>query len=139
MSHGIFGWDLPPGVSVSDIPGNRPEDCRLEEIELGFYENKKTNGRKRFTPEEWKYLSSKKRTQHLEDIIWKAIDYGMDIARDEANSDNQANKVFDRQAVDQAFDDSKTVEEAKEKVLEYLGLGKPYQPHGFIGEQNATK
>ena len=23
---GLFGWDLPPGVSVSDIPGNRPED-----------------------------------------------------------------------------------------------------------------
>lgn len=22
---GIFGWDLPPGVSVNDIPGNEPE------------------------------------------------------------------------------------------------------------------
>lgn len=21
-----FGWDLPPGVRISDIPGNRPED-----------------------------------------------------------------------------------------------------------------
>jgi hypothetical protein len=24
-----FGWDLPPGVNVGDLPGNRPED--LEE------------------------------------------------------------------------------------------------------------
>ena len=25
-----FGWSLPPGVSVSDIPGNRPEDLAEE-------------------------------------------------------------------------------------------------------------
>jgi hypothetical protein len=30
-----FGWDLPPGVRVSDIPGNRPEDQAAE----AFYEN----------------------------------------------------------------------------------------------------
>lgn len=27
----IFGWDLPPGVRESDIPGNRPEDVQLEQ------------------------------------------------------------------------------------------------------------
>jgi hypothetical protein len=27
-----LGWDLPPGCRVSDIPGNRPEDIRLEEL-----------------------------------------------------------------------------------------------------------
>ena len=27
-----FGWDLPPGVSESDIPGNRPEDERWDLI-----------------------------------------------------------------------------------------------------------
>ena len=26
-----FGWDLPPGCRLSDIPGNRPED---EEIDV---------------------------------------------------------------------------------------------------------
>jgi len=47
-----FGWDLPPGVSINDIPGNRPEDEaeelfweefakkldeeKLEHIELNF-------------------------------------------------------------------------------------------------------
>lgn len=25
-----FGWDLPPGVSVNDIPGNRVEDIKLD-------------------------------------------------------------------------------------------------------------
>jgi hypothetical protein len=30
---GKFGWDLPPGCSVSDIPGNRPEDLRREALE----------------------------------------------------------------------------------------------------------
>jgi viroplasmin and RNaseH domain-containing protein len=124
MSRGIFGWDLPPGVSVSDIPGNRPEDGRLEEIELAFYENTETNGRKRFTPEEWKYLGSKKRTTHLEDIIWKAIEYGMDIAREETRCEIQSNKVFDKLAVMHAFEDVKTLDNAKKKVIEYLGLEK---------------
>jgi hypothetical protein len=27
----MTGWNLPPGVNVSDIPGNRPED-EMEEI-----------------------------------------------------------------------------------------------------------
>ena len=26
-----FGWDLPPGVRA-DIPGNRPEDIRMEQL-----------------------------------------------------------------------------------------------------------
>jgi hypothetical protein len=25
-----FGWDLPPGCRLSDIPGNRPEDIAYE-------------------------------------------------------------------------------------------------------------
>jgi len=25
-----FGWDLPPGVSANDIPGNRAEDIKLD-------------------------------------------------------------------------------------------------------------
>lgn len=25
-----FGWDLPPGCRMSDIPGNRPEDLLAE-------------------------------------------------------------------------------------------------------------
>lgn len=28
--NGIFGWDLPPGVRASDLPGNRPADSIYE-------------------------------------------------------------------------------------------------------------
>lgn len=27
-----FGWNLPPGVKTSDIPGNRPEDVAFERM-----------------------------------------------------------------------------------------------------------
>ena len=32
-----FGWDLPPGVNASDIPGNRPEDAAWEKMMDDFY------------------------------------------------------------------------------------------------------
>jgi hypothetical protein len=37
MSNRPFGWDLPPGVNVSDIPGNRPEDEVWDNILDDFY------------------------------------------------------------------------------------------------------
>lgn len=33
MGRNPFGWDLPPGCSDSDIPGNRPEDIDREKWE----------------------------------------------------------------------------------------------------------
>ena len=80
---GIFGWDLPPGCSVSDIPGNRPEDAEWESIEENFYQQK------RFTDKQWKYLGSKNRSQHLEEIITLAIDYGMELGREEMKENIQ--------------------------------------------------
>lgn len=32
-----FGWDLPPGVSISDLPGNRPEEQQMEAFLDAFY------------------------------------------------------------------------------------------------------
>jgi len=76
MYGSMFGGNsnLPPGCRVSDIPGNRPEDGEDEESEVAFYEK-----RSRFTDKEWKYLASKHHTECLEEIIWKAIQYGMEI------------------------------------------------------------
>jgi hypothetical protein len=34
----IFGWDLPPGCSTHDLPGNRPEDEAAEAFYDAFYE-----------------------------------------------------------------------------------------------------
>ena len=33
-----FGWDLPPGVSVSDLPGNGLEEQRQEAFLDAFYD-----------------------------------------------------------------------------------------------------
>jgi hypothetical protein len=33
-----FGWDLPPGCSARDIPGNRPEDIANEQIYDNIYD-----------------------------------------------------------------------------------------------------
>jgi hypothetical protein len=33
-----FGWDLPPGVSTSDLPGNSPEEQRQEAFLDAFYD-----------------------------------------------------------------------------------------------------
>ena len=41
MSRHLFGWDLPPGVSVSDIPGNRPEDEAWENIYENFWDKER--------------------------------------------------------------------------------------------------
>lgn len=32
MTKREFGWDLPPGVRESDIPGNRPEDVEWDRL-----------------------------------------------------------------------------------------------------------
>lgn len=44
---GQFGWDMPPGVRESDIPGNRPEDVwgeNFTERLLALYKDALMNG-----------------------------------------------------------------------------------------------
>jgi hypothetical protein len=98
----IFGWDLPPGCSVSDIPGNRPEDVEWERIEEAFYTNEPDKyGRKRFTDKQWKYLGSKNRSQYLEEIITIALDYGIELGRAQMKEELQQDKEW-REANDVA-------------------------------------
>ena len=93
----MTGFNLPPGCNVNDIPGNRPEDGINEEIEMGFYVNTPSKyGNTRFTPEEWKYLGSKNRTKHLEDIIWKAIQYGREVGWVEQTELEEESKYYDQ-------------------------------------------
>ena len=74
MTRGIFGWDLPPGVSPSDIPGNRPEDEAWEKIENAFWENDKNCSK-----ELWSSFEEAKLDSDLMDIVDKAIGYGMEL------------------------------------------------------------
>jgi hypothetical protein len=73
MSHSIFGWDLPPGCRVSDIPGNRPEDVKWEAITEGFYDGNHISN------ETLKKFEDAKLDSDLDEIITKAIEYGIEI------------------------------------------------------------
>lgn len=78
MRDGIFGWDLPPGCSVNDIPGNRPEDAEWEKLEAEFWSNKNN-----CSDELWDKFEQAKLSDSLMDIVTKAIDYGMELGRKE--------------------------------------------------------
>lgn len=81
---GIFGWDLPPGCSVSDIPGNRPEDEAYEKMMDDFYA--------KLSKEE------QEKAEPLVDIIAKAINYGIDIGMEQAKDIEEENKFYEEQA-----------------------------------------
>ena len=83
MRGGIFGWDLPPGCNLSDIPGNRPEDEKWEAITEGFWTGKHC------TDEVYHKFEKAKLDSALIDIVDKAIEYGMEIGRKEEHSNQE--------------------------------------------------
>lgn len=132
MPHSIFGWDLPPGCRVSDIPGNRPEDEAWEGIVENFFDKKRFAKQKyglKVSGKEHRAISNLFRAKKYDKVvdaveiyIEVAIEYGMQIGEEERKAAREENKYYDRLAVERAFEDSKTIEEAQEKVLVYLGL-----------------
>lgn len=93
MSRSIFGWDLPPGCRISDIPGNRPEDERWEATIEGFW-NKK--GRK---AEEQKALDNA--SDIYVELIDQAIKYGMELGQREEQAIVEENKYYEQLAEEQ--------------------------------------
>ena len=73
-----FGWNLPPGVSPSDIPGNRPEDAEWEAIYNGFWdkEDRKQEEQLALNDAPAIYI----------DLIYEAIEYGIGIGNKQAKS-----------------------------------------------------
>ena len=47
----MTGFNMPPGCSPNDIPGNRPEDTKREELWNQFYEILIESGVAKDTPE----------------------------------------------------------------------------------------
>jgi len=86
MNRDIFGWDLPPGCSLSDIPGNRPEDEIQETIEEGFWGKK---GRS-----EEKELALDNAPQVYIDLIDEAIEYGIEVGNKQAVEAEKENKYY---------------------------------------------
>ena len=66
MNRHLFGWDLPPGVNASDIPGNRPEDEAWDKTLDEFYASLKE-------PDQAKLDTH----QGLWDIVGEAIAFGI--------------------------------------------------------------
>jgi hypothetical protein len=87
MNRGIFGWDLPPGCSINDIPGNSDEDAKWEQLMMDFYE--KTE----FTKKELEFIDPLNET--VDYIVQKAITYGMELGRKEQQMTDAENRFYE--------------------------------------------
>lgn len=102
MTDKRFGWGLPPGVRVSDIPGNRPEDIEWETIMDQFFDKKRVMDPKRhgikISEKEYKLMdqlySTKKWSQVVDDYIVMAIEYGRELVREEAKRDVEIERYY---------------------------------------------
>ena len=103
MGHGIFGWDLPPGCRVSDIPGNRPEDDTWESICDNFWNKERLANPKDGTivigeqlyEQMNKLYNDPKTSTVLDEYIMAAIEYGMDLGRKEEAETSKENKGYE--------------------------------------------
>ena len=73
MSKHLFGWDLPPGCNVSDIPGNRSEDEAWDKILDDFYV--KLGGI------EERLQAMLDTNQSMYEVIEHAITYGIELGK----------------------------------------------------------
>jgi len=128
MDRRIFGWDLPPGCRVSDIPGNRPEDEAWEGIYEGFWDKErltKTAKGVRITEEEYAKMDklyNSKLSEVIDDYIMAAIEYGMEIATKQAQDNAQENLYYETQFIERTIVESKTPEEALAKIKKMHGI-----------------
>ncbi len=128
MPHSIFGWDLPPGCRLSDIPGNRPEDEKWEAIEENFYNKERLLNPKygtRITEKEYaqmdKLIDDLQTSDVITNYIMAAIEYGMDIGGKEAEDNRQENKYYETRFVEETLMKANVSEDIIKKVLDILG------------------
>lgn len=114
MRHGIFGWDLPPGVRVSDIPGNRPEDEAWEKITEGFW------GGKYCSDKLYNKFEKAKLDSDLIGIVDKAIQYGIDIGENQSNACNQENHFYESRFIEEALEKDNVPQTTINKVIHIL-------------------
>ena len=107
---GIFGWDLPPGCSISDIPGNRPGDEKWEAIIENFFDNKRIRKRKFGIPISEKDMRAMNQVYHakkyrkiqeaVDAYIYMAIEYGIELGHQEEKEQQDENEYYEQQAED---------------------------------------
>jgi len=130
MSNRMFGWDLPPGVRASDIPGNRPEDEVWERIYEYFWDKARlTKTHKGTLITEVQYekmgkLYESNDTNYADEIdayISNAIEYGMEIGQKQDEAIAEENHYYETRAVENLLEKEGVSAEIINKVSKIMG------------------
>jgi hypothetical protein len=87
----MTGWNLPPGVNVNDIPGNRPEDVEEEE----FWDALDKQFQKDY-PYQWATIRKIFESDEYDDAIIDYIRVARDIAFNAGYNAGQADEAMYR-------------------------------------------
>ncbi len=77
------GFNLPPGCSVNDLPGNSPEEGRWEAMIENFFDK---------LDKKYQEIID---TDDVQDIVIKAIQYGIEIGIEQQKDNEGEIKYFD--------------------------------------------
>lgn len=134
MSRSVFGWDLPPGVRASDIPGNRPEDEAWENIYNNFWDKErltKTHIGTLITEQEYDLMEKLfypkatdkrmvKASEVIDNYIMAAIEYGIEVGSRQAEDYHQQNRFYETQFIAETLEKAGISQEVISKVMDIL-------------------
>ena len=83
--------NLPPGCNVSDIPGNRPEDEKWENIIDTFWSKDRTPKKNRIL---------RIASTALVELLDEAIEYGIEVGKQEQIESDRENAYYEEMAKD---------------------------------------
>ncbi len=136
MNRNIFGGNsnLPPGVRVSDIPGNRPEDEAWENIYNNFWDKERlttTHIGIRITEAEYDAMEKLfypkatdrrmvKAAEVIDNYIMAAIEYGMEVGNREQADNQEQNRFYETRFITETLEKAGTAQEVIDKVTKIL-------------------
>ena len=127
MNRNIFGWDLPPGCKVSDIPGNRPEDEAWENIYNNFWDKERlttTHIGIQITEKEYEAMDklyNSNLSGMVDNYIMAAIEYGMEVGNKQAEDIRLENRFYETNFIREALEKAVVPNEVIKKVMDILG------------------
>lgn len=107
----MTGWNLPPGVNVNDIPGNRPED---EAYEV-FWEKLDEEFQSRYGKKAIETIDSILASPNLDGPFINYVDLAAELAAIHAVSDYKADQELEHSYAEERLD----IENAKMQT-EYM-------------------
>ncbi len=127
MSRHPFGWDLPPGVQVSDIPGNRPEDEAWERIYDNFWDKERlttTHIGIQITDKEYAEMDKLYNGKHndvIDRYLMAAIEYGMEVGQKQSDANQQQNRFYETRHIIETLEKAGISQEVIDKITKILG------------------